>query len=417
MAVTLEQLAEKVDPVFQRLYMHGERIPGDYDEFGWPSEGSSGDETLADLIEDVSGEVSLPLFEALQENEDEYFLVKEGLQPFYDGFVHYIEAPFANSGHFNLWHSFKERILHVQRFFDNEAAEALSEILGDIETFGVQIGQPPVRFLDPGDEKAVVYRARCAVSYDEAETIVTDPHAELGPPPKLLARSGRLNSAGIPAFYGALDRDTAIAEVRPPVGAHVIVGAFRPLRRIQLLDLTAFSKTAQLGSPFDDLDAYIDRYSRWSFLRTFHRLISRPVLPNDEFLEYVPTQAIADFLHHSEGFDGVLFLSPQTSGLPLADDEDENENPTRTTPREAFNVALFGATGIVRQPGASEDTDDPISGRVQALLDLSPEPDPILELIEDSVQPYRINQVRYAHEEDYVARLPKVQRSIEPADF
>ena len=50
------------------------------------------------------------------------------------------------------------------------------------------------------------------------------------------ATSGRLNPRGIPFLYLAEDSKTAIAEVRPWVGALVSMGVFEILRDCTLVD-------------------------------------------------------------------------------------------------------------------------------------------------------------------------------------
>ena len=60
-----------------------------------------------------------------------------------------------------------------------------------------------------------------------------------------------MNANGIAVFYGATTPDIAIAEIRLPVGAHVIVALFDPRKDLRILDLSAldalvFSKKACL---------------------------------------------------------------------------------------------------------------------------------------------------------------------------
>ena len=52
------------------------------------------------------------------------------------------------------------------------------------------------------------------------------------------ASEGRANAAGIPVLYLAGARETAIAEVRPWLGAEVSVAQFRVLRDLRIVDLT-----------------------------------------------------------------------------------------------------------------------------------------------------------------------------------
>ena len=55
------------------------------------------------------------------------------------------------------------------------------------------------------------------------------------------------------------------------------------------------------------------------FLKSLSDRITRPVMPNDEDFEYLPTQAISDFLatEASVPLDGILFPSVQAAGNAL----------------------------------------------------------------------------------------------------
>ena len=47
-----------------------------------------------------------------------------------------------------------------------------------------------------------------------------------------------LNAEGIPVFYGALEKDTCVSEVRAPVGSNVVLARFRLLRLCDCSTLT-----------------------------------------------------------------------------------------------------------------------------------------------------------------------------------
>lgn len=51
------------------------------------------------------------------------------------------------------------------------------------------------------------------------------------------------------------------------------------------------------------------------FLRSLSQRITRPVMPDDEAFEYLPTQAIADFLatENELRLDGIVFPSVQAA--------------------------------------------------------------------------------------------------------
>jgi len=123
-----------------------------------------------------------------------------------------------------------------------------------------------------------------------------------------------MNARGISVFYGANDPDLAIAEVRPPVGSQVAVGRFDIVRTLRLLDLTALSTVKEEGSIFDP--GWAGRLERATFLRSLSERITKPVMPDDEAFEYLPTQAIADFLaaENEPVLDGIVFPSAQSQG-------------------------------------------------------------------------------------------------------
>jgi hypothetical protein len=67
-----------------------------------------------------------------------------------------------------------------------------------------------------------------------------------------------------------------------------------------------------LGSVFDTTLA--DRIEHQKFLRSLRSHMTRPVMPDDEAIEYLATQAVADFLATSDlKLDGIIFPSVQYS--------------------------------------------------------------------------------------------------------
>jgi hypothetical protein len=74
--------------------------------------------------------------------------------------------------------------------------------------------------------------------------------------------------------------------------------------------------------------------NRVKFLEKFHQWISRPVLPSDEALAYLPTQAVAAYVTHVMGLDGIVHRSTQV----VADHTAGGEQVARNF----CNIALFG---------------------------------------------------------------------------
>jgi hypothetical protein len=177
-----------------------------------------------------------------------------------------------------------------------------------------QKGSPVVVEAGPGKELSALYRARVFQSATRLEDALKRPDKEVGPPPALAAAAGRMNALGISVFYGATDPLVALAEVRPPVGSRVVVGCFELIRPVRLLDIEALRSVEVTGSIFDR--DFIRRLERAKFLKWLSHRIATPVMPDDEPFEYLPTQAIADFLATDAelDFDGLIYPSVQGSG-------------------------------------------------------------------------------------------------------
>jgi hypothetical protein len=118
-----------------------------------------------------------------------------------------------------------------------------------------------------------------------------------------------MNAVGISVFYGAKDVNTAISEVRPPVGSDVVTGRFDLLRSVRLLDVEALREVFVEGSIFDP--GYLRRLERAKFLGSLSRQIAKAVLPQDEYSGYLITQVIADYLANIVKLDGILYRSIQ----------------------------------------------------------------------------------------------------------
>lgn len=134
------------------------------------------------------------------------------------------------------------------------------------------------------------------------------------PPPPRFARAGRMNAQGISVFYGASDLETALAEIRPPVGSRVLLGRFDLVRAARLLDVEALRSVFIEGSIFDP--DYIGHLELAQFLGRLSERMTMPVMPDDEPKEYLITQMIADFFAQvgEPPIDGMLYRSVQSAG-------------------------------------------------------------------------------------------------------
>ena len=370
-AVTLDELADLIHPVLQEEF---ELARGDPTRYGYPSieddlwDGSS--QPVVEVIASmacVDDEIAEALRELLSDRHG-YRAVRDGEDDPYGHDAYYVEQGPDTWEFRESWFEFRRALRSRARFFSASAEEALGKIFGDLAAHRALGDRPVILEVGPDHDDRFFWRARQAQSVAELQAILKFPSRELGPPPSRLAKGGRMNAPGIPVFYGALDEDTCLAEVRAPVGSDVVLSKFELLRTVRLLDLDALAEIYLPGSHFDP--NYREHRGRWAFFRQLVREVSMPVMPRDEAFEYLPTQAVAEYLAHKANppVDGIVFPSTQTG-------------------QAGRNVVLFNhACGVLRSqlPDGSEvevffntphpDDEDDI-GRISVHETVPPEPD------------------------------------------
>ena len=278
--VPVGEVAAVVDPVLRANYAIGD------DRFGQAS-------SFRDLLHDLTGadddRVVQGIADALSDADD--YDPRDGDFPFYGDDQYYEQIEPDGSLQSQLWAEFRRAITFERRFFNADAMELLDRIFDKVHLLSDDKGRPA---FYPLDDDRIVYRARRVRSLDEAAEIGASPETTLAAPPEALRRAGRMNAAGVGAFYAALDHATCIAELRPPVGSLVCIAGFRATRPIHVLDLTRFERPGRHIDIF--AKNYAARTTQWAFMQSFQVEISKPVLPDDEHLEYVPAQAVAEYL-------------------------------------------------------------------------------------------------------------------------
>ena len=348
-SLPLGEIAVRIHGVITEQFALTPDHPVDVEEFvtiamdlDWERKGDPADLVIAEIAE-----VEPPIANDVANFLSEYIGWQEvrdgGEDPYGPEALHQQVDP-DTSQFKNSWENFRKEIETQVRFFGINSEKTLSEIFADLQSLRTVVGEPVVREIEPCDEGRFVYRGRKALSADELYRILKSPASELGPPPSQFAAAGRMNSAGIPVFYGAQDRKVCVAEVRPPVGSRVVTGKFELTRTVRLLDLDRLERAFVETSNFDE--RYIAHYGRHAFLRQLVAEITAPVMPQDETKEYLATQMIADFLSFKvcPRLDGILFRSSQTDG-------------------SAQNVVLFNHASHVEPvqvpPGTSQEVSMP----------------------------------------------------------
>jgi hypothetical protein len=234
---------------------------------------------------------------------------------------------------YKRWKRLEEIIRHEARFFGNETRQLLEELFGGVLVFE---GGRAVRSLE-NDE---IYRARLERADGQADLIFKSPETELRAPPRHAATAGRMNAAGVRVFYGALRKDIAVAEIRPPLDSRVVVGQFLPTRRLKVLDVGGLQGTISFSEMFDP--QFTERMRQLDLLLDLELDISRPVQPYDEAATYLRTQVVAEYLHHVLGLDGMAYRSAQIGRGGYGINTEGRLDPT------ARNVVLFGQAALTQ---------------------------------------------------------------------
>ncbi|MFN7610924.1 MAG: RES family NAD+ phosphorylase [bacterium] len=210
-----------------------------------------------------------------------------------------------------------EKLKRQNRYFNKPIQDALDKIFSNLQLVKTKTGQSVLEIAGPEQPISGLYRARVFQSDKALVEALEKPDLKLGPPPYNLARGGRMNAHVISVFYGATSIETAIAETRPPVGSKVLVGNFPITTKLILLNLSKFSEIKSVGIIFDP--HFIEEKDRIAFMRHLEERLTKPVMPDDETIDYVTTQAVADYLSQIEHphLDGIIFKSVQGADAGL----------------------------------------------------------------------------------------------------
>ena len=303
----LDRLADLVHEVLSANYAYGR--PDDYGGYSLGPSGDSVAETIAELLAVDDTDIARDIKHILSDRFG-YSAARNGEDDPYGDDVTYREAYPDTQEYAASWSAFRDEIASKSRFFSRHAQDMLDSMFGDLTALTTDEGASVIRSWGPRS-RPLIYRGRVATSKAELERIVADPALELAAPPHEFARAGRMNGAGISVFYGALSPETCIAEIRPPVGSYVVLVGFAPVRILRLLDLDRLRRAAVDVSPFHP--EYAERRGRATFLRRLSWDLSRPVMPGSQELDYLPTQAVAEYLANLPGaaLDGIMFASSQ----------------------------------------------------------------------------------------------------------
>lgn len=191
------------------------------------------------------------------------------------------------------WELFREELKHNNRFFPNDAPT-----IEMIRPFGKYLGEKLLK-------ENFLYRARVNSSGIPINI------AEMGKPPKKKSTNGRANPIGIPYLYIASSPETAIAEIRGHKGEILSVAKFEILEDLELADLQNPRTTVTpFGLDDDELELI---YTNLPFLELLGNELSKPIIPREANLEYLPSQYLSEIVKHI-GFHGIKYKSSVSNG-------------------------------------------------------------------------------------------------------
>lgn len=319
------EVTERIDQAFAQHYIRTSDQPDDWQYslirdqescYEWERDGESVVFAIMNAA-DIPQAAAEDIQRILDDQYSDFNAVAMGEETEFSDETYYAEKGANDQAWLKDWRTFEHALKTKARFFSRTAAHHLASVFDGISAMRTIDNRPLVVDAGPGTPHHAFFRARAFQSDESLITALCRPDLHLGPPPARLTNAGRMNARGIAVFYGANDPAVAIAEVRPPVGSQVLVARFDLLRPLRLLDLTALGAVAMRGSIFDPkLAEFLERAM---FLRSLSQRITRPVMPDDEALDYLPTQAVADFLASEAEvpLDGILYPSVQAAGNAL----------------------------------------------------------------------------------------------------
>lgn len=142
------------------------------------------------------------------------------------------------SSHSLKWSIYINKLNHEYRYSNGEITSLIESILSP----AVEGGKIVNKYLKRINKGSILYRGRIFNSNKEKEDIKLAPFRQLGPPPVEMASEQRMTPSGVSAFYGALDRETCKAELRPIAGVKIATCAFKAIKGFRLIDLDVLQK-------------------------------------------------------------------------------------------------------------------------------------------------------------------------------
>lgn len=318
--ISIDKMADMIETAFEQFYTRSADEPSSWEyrlmsdkesTFSWERHGVHVIEAITNTAE-IEERAAYDIQEILEERFSDFDSAASGLETEFASDSYYEPKIIDDEYWQREWEEFERRLKNEARHFNQFGIKLLDIIFEGIDKLNTDNGNSLVTLIGPEAKISMLYRARVFHTNEKLREALMYPDQQLGPPPNSHTLPGRMNARGISMFYGAIEEETAIGEVRPPVGSKVVVSKFDILKELKLLNLNALQNLSSRGSIFDP--EYINQVQKDIFLRRLSLRMSTPVMPNDEPIDYLITQAIADYLaiESKFQFDGIMYPSVQS---------------------------------------------------------------------------------------------------------
>lgn len=196
------------------------------------------------------------------------------------------------------WEIFCKNVKHKARYFDH-GDFSVTKTLENFNEFFEQI------IID--DLEKEIFRARKIYSNKDRTDIDANPSKELGKVPIEFAKNNRFSPVGISYGYFSFDQQTVLKETRCNLHDEVAIGKFELIDDLKIIDFRQETMTKKFLNYFSG--SFNGKfYCIEHFIREFLSDISRPIIEDNQLLDYIPTQIMSEYIW-SKGYDGFLFDS------------------------------------------------------------------------------------------------------------
>jgi len=234
---------------------------------------------------------------------------------------------------------FAQQILHSRRFvWGSEVTAFLDTVLATIRDRDVNL-----------PDGMILFRAQLGIDWTdfaaergEGAEEATGYGAERMKPRPNRAMEGRANPTGVPVLYLGTTELTAIAEVRPWIGAAASLAQFKVLRPLKALDLSrGHGRSSLAGIGFRQLiggsQPTVEEKEEAVWI-DIDNAFSKPVTKSDDSADYAPTQILSE-LFRGAGYDAIIYKSQfGEKGFNVA--------LFNVADADAINCAPYEVTGI-----------------------------------------------------------------------